>query len=508
MEVLEETESICPECFRKESKINKIDAQIVKDDNKIWITKECGKHGKFKSRLFSDPEIYERWQQYQITGEGPEEVDPLPLSGNKLYQKHLSQSVLTNLYVTNRCNLRCSYCFANAGAEGFVYNPSLEEIRDLLEQVREENPVPSKALQITGGEPTIREDLIDIIEIANDLGFTHIQLNTNGIKLSESVDYCKRIKEAGVDTVYMSFDGLTEDANPWVNQQKKAIENCREAELGVVLVPVVMKDMNLDQLGKVVQYAKENVDVIRGVNFQPISFTGRITNITKEDRESERVDYSEAFESIEKETNGQITRDDFYPVPFVYPISKLVEGLKGERQVEFTANPKCGGATYAFVKDGKLIPITDFIDVEGFMELVDKLSRTEGMLKRAKIAVSLLKNASKYIDSEKAPEGLDLRSLLVNAITKGDYNALGDFHHKSLYIGTMWFQDAWNIDLERLKRCVVHYTTEEGVVPFCAYNGLNIGPKIREKYSMSFEEWEEKTGKTMKDDLWTKGSIS
>lgn len=508
MKVLEKVESVCPECFRKDNEIRKIDARIVEEDGKIWIKKKCPKHGEFRSIVFSDPKLYRRWEKYKVTGEGPEEVDATPLSDEKLYPKHLSQSVLTNLFVTNRCNLRCSYCFANSGAEGFVYNPSLDTIRELLKKVREEKPVPSKALQITGGEPTIRDDLFDIIRMSRELGFTHVQLNTNGIKLSESVEYCKKIKEAGVNTIYMSFDGLTKKANPWVEEQKQAVKNCRKAGLGVVLVPVVIKGMNLDQLGDIVLYAKDNVDVVRGVNFQPLSFTGRITGITEEMRKRERVDYAEAFKSIEDKTRGQVTRDDFYPVPFVYPVSRLVETLKGEKQVEFTANPKCGGATYVFVQDGKLIPITRFIDVEGFMKLIDRLSRKKGMLKKAKIAGSLIRNISKYIDQDKAPEGLNLKSILVNVLTKGKYNALGEFHHKSLYIGTMWFQDAWNLNLDRLKRCVIHYTTEEGVVPFCAYNGLNLGKKLRQKHSVSFSGWEKKTGKGMKDDLWKNGPIS
>lgn len=508
MEVLEETKSVCPECFRQDDELRKIDAEIVEEDGKVWIKKECPKHGSFKSIVFSDPELYEKWEKYRVTGEGPEGIESTPLSDEGLYSEHVSQSVLTNLYVTNRCNLRCSYCFANAGAEGYVYNPSLDKLRGLLEQVREQEPVPSKALQITGGEPTVREDLFDIIEIADELGFTHIQLNTNGIRLAESEEYCRKIKESAVDTIYMSFDGMSEEANPWVEQNKQAIENLREIGFeSVVLVPVVMKD-NVDELGDIIQYAKDNIDVVRGVNFQPIAFTGRITDITKEDRKKQRVDYAEAFKSIEESTGGQITKDDFYPVPFVYPVSKLVESLKDERQVEFTANPKCGGATYTFLEGDELIPITDFLDVEGFMELIGDLSEKDGILKKAKVAGSLMKNISKYIDDDKAPEDLNLKTLLVNALTRGSYDALGEFHCKSLYIGTMWFQDAWNLNLDRLKRCVIHYTTEEGVIPFCAYNGLNIGPKIRERHSMSFEEWEEKTGKTMKDDLWENGPIS
>ena len=135
------------------------------------------------------------------------------------------------------------------------------------------------------------------------------------------------------------------------------------------------------------------------------------------------------------------------------------------------------------------------------MEFIKELSQKSGKLKKLKMASSFLVNVNKFIDKEKAPKELKMGKLLVNALT-GDYNALEEFHYRSLYIGSMWFQDAWNLNVERLNRCVIHYVTEEGIVPFCAYNGLGIGEKMRAKYSLPIKEWEEKTGRKMKDDLW------
>lgn len=132
MKILEEgKESICPECF-KDGEIETIPAEIIEEDGKIWIKRECPEHGEFKSIVFSDPGLYRKWDKYEVTGDGLENVNPLPLSDTELYPKHLSQTVPTNLYVTNRCNLRCSYCSANSGAEGFVYEPSLEELEEMM----------------------------------------------------------------------------------------------------------------------------------------------------------------------------------------------------------------------------------------------------------------------------------------------------------------------------------------------------------------------------------------
>jgi len=396
MKELEKIESVCPACYQ-EGKIHKIAASVIEEDGKVWITKKCKKHGSFKDIYFSDADVYKKWIKYKVTGESAPDVKTTLFNDPPLYTEHKSQTVLTNLMATNRCNLRCSYCFMNAGAAGYVYEPALDQLRDLMIQARTERPMGSKAIQITGGEP--------------------------------------------------------------------------------------------------------NMDIVRGVNFQPISFCGRVTKIKDEKRDLQRVDYVQMMAEIEKEFDGQISRDDFFPVPFVFPISKLIELLKGEIQVEFTAHPGCGGATYIFYNDGMPIPITRFIDAEGLLSFVNKQSGKKGPLKKLRVAASFLKNIDNFVDYDKAPKGFDLKQILKDAAIGGSYDSLRGFHYKSLFVGSMWFQDAWNLNVDRLQRCVIHYTTLEGIVPFCSYNGLGYGDKIREKHSIPIKEWEKKTGKKIKEDL-------
>jgi uncharacterized radical SAM superfamily Fe-S cluster-containing enzyme len=449
----------------------------------------------------SDLAIYNKWIKYKITGVESPDVKIKVFDEPALYDMHKSQTVLTNLLITNRCDLRCSYCFMNAGASGRVYEPTMEQIKDMMIQARNTRPIGSKAIQITGGEPTIREDLLDIVYMAKNLGFSHVQVNTNGLKLSESLDFCQQLKDAQVNTIYMSFDGVTKETNPWIDLNKKAIKNLRKVNLKIVLVPVLIGGKNLHETGKIIKFALENIDIIRGVNFQPISFCGRVTKLKDEKREQQRVDYVMMMEAIEKEFNGQISREDFYPVPFVFPISKLIELLKREKQVEFTAHPGCGGATYIFYDNGKPIPITRFIDVEGLLKFVDKESQIRGPLKKLRVASAFLKKIDNFVTQENAPTGFNLKKILKDAAIGGSYDSLRGFHYKSLFVGSMWFQDAFNLNIDRLQRCVIHYSTLEGIVPFCSYNGLGIGDKIREKHSITIPEWEEQVGKKIKDDL-------
>ena len=500
MKELEKTASVCPACYQ-EGKIQKIDARIVEEDGKVWITKKCKKHGSFKDIYFSDADLYKKWIKYKVTGTTSPDVKTKLFDYPALYDEHKSQSVLTNLLITNRCNLRCSYCFMNAGASGVVYEPTLDQLRELMIQARNERPMGSKAIQITGGEPTIRDDIFDIVRMAKEVGFSHVQVNTNGLKLADSAEYCKRLKDEKVNTIYMSFDGVTKETNPWIDQCKKAIENLRKVNLKIVLVPVLIGGKNLHETGKIVRFALDNMDIVRGLNFQPISFCGRVTKLKDEKRDKQRVDYVMMMEEIEKEFDGQISREDFYPVPFVSPISRLIEVLKGKTQVEFTAHPGCGGATYLFYENGKPIPVTRFIDVEGLLNLIDEKSKMTGPLKKLRVGSAFLRHINDFVDDEKAPHGFDLKKLLKDAALGGNYDSLRGFHYKSLFIGSMWFQDAFNLNIDRLQRCVIHYSTLEGIIPFCAYNGLGYGDAIREKHSITIKEWEKKTGKTIKGDL-------
>ena len=117
--------------------------------------------------------------------------------------------------------------------------------------------------------------------MAKEEGFTHVQIATNGLKLAFKENFAKDLKEAGLNTVYLSFDGITPE--PYISSRNRdllphklqAIKNCRKAGLGVVLVPTLIKGVNDDQVGDIIKFAFDNNDIIYGVNFQPVSFAGR-----------------------------------------------------------------------------------------------------------------------------------------------------------------------------------------------------------------------------------------
>jgi uncharacterized radical SAM superfamily Fe-S cluster-containing enzyme len=117
----------------------------------------------------------------------------------------------------------------------------------------------------------------------------------------------------------------------------------------------------------------------------------------------------------------------------------------------------------------------------------------------------VLLKLNKFIDKSKQPDGLSLPMILYKAFLKHDYDSLGDFHHKALFIGLMHFMDLYNYDIERVRRCNIHYTSPDGrILPFCAFNVIPewYRDKIQREYGIPIPEWEKKTGRRLADDLY------
>ncbi|NYT12325.1 MAG: radical SAM protein [Methanomassiliicoccales archaeon] len=497
-----QTESLCPEC----GKI--ITATIFEKDGKVLMEKECPDHGKITDVYWSDVDLYLKAESLAFDGVGVS--NPLIPDAKVcpddcgLCQLHLSHTSLANLDLTNRCNMKCPICFANANAAGYVYEPSYDEVVQMMQTLRDERPVPCTAIQFAGGEPTIYPRFFDVIKKAKEMGFAQVQVATNGVKLANDPDFARKCAEAGLNTIYLQFDGLREDiyvaarGKPMLETKLKAIENVKALAKppSIVLVPTIVKGINDDQVGPILEFAIKNSDVIRGINYQPVAFTGRIS---KEQREKERYTLTDLVHDVNDQT-GYTNNDDWFPVPVVAPISTFVSALLEEEKVTFTAHPHCGLATYLFVQNGRVIPITRFIDAEklldGLLELTKEMeggkSKTLSKLK----AFSILK---KSIIKENLPEGLSMTRFLktMQTVFSDDTKeGLSEFSWNMMFVGGMHFQDGYNYDIERVKRCVIHYVTpDNSIIPFCAYNG---GPtyrtRIEKKYSVPIEDWRKTKG--------------
>ncbi len=475
-------------------------ASIFEENGKLIIKKGCPEHGDFRDVYWSDAELYRKFENYSYAGAG---ISPLQTSNSAncpfdcgICPAHETGTLLANIDVTNRCNLQCPVCFANARTKGFIYEPSFEEIRKMMETLRNEKPVPCYAIQFSGGEPTVRDDLPEIIELAKELGFLQIQIASNGVRLAKSPEYCKRLKDAGLQTIYLSFDGITPD--PYIETRgfnalplkKKAIENCRNfGPDSLVLVPTLEKGVNDSEVGGILHFAAENLDIIKGVNFQPIAFTGRVD---QSQREEKRITIPDVLKLVEKQTNGEIYYDAWYPVSSVVPISRFLSAMRKIPIMEFTVHQHCGAATYLFFEEGHFIPITNFIDVDGFLEFIEEVTpEINGIGSRVRTLAKVIREIPRYIDENRGPKSINVARMILDVLKTGDKEHTARFHRNALFIGIMHFQDLYNMDLERIKKCGVHYSTPDGrIIPFCTYNTL-YRSSVELKFSVPYTQKDE-----------------
>jgi hypothetical protein len=505
---IRKTQSICPDCNRI------LEAIVFERDGKVFMTKTCPEHGETEELYFGSYEMYQRFSTYWMDGKGthapnvPIEKCACPTNCG-LCSNHLSHTGLANVIVTNRCDLTCWYCFfyVKKGLEGaYVYEPTLEHVREMARTLKAERPVPGNSLQITGGEPTLREDLPEIVRIIREEGVDHIQLNTNGISIALDPTLAKRLREAGVSNLYLSFDGVTPKTNPknhW--EAPYTIDNCRKAGMGAVLVPTVIKTINDHELGAILRFAQRNIDVVHAISYQPVSLTGRMK---KQEREKYRITIPDCIQRVEEQTDGEIPKEAWFPVPSCGPVTHFIEAFTKKPQYELSIHFACGAGTYVFQdEDSKaLIPITNFVDLRGLFEfLEEKAEELESGTNKYLIAAQFLGKINSFVDKARQPKGLSFAKLIASALLKHDYSSVGAFHLRSMFLGMMHFQDKYNQDEERLQRCDIHYLTPDmRIIPFCSFNVIPewYRDRIQKKYGEPVPEWEARNHEKLEAKLY------
>ena len=425
------TKSVCPVCL----KVVQAD-KLTGEDGNIYMKKTCPEHGEFSSLLWEDSlASYMRWSiasgvnEPPVNGKKPDRGCPYDCG---LCTEHLRKGCCMLLELTNRCNLRCPVCFAAAG-EKTPHDLSMDEIEKQYDFLMSHGGPFN--IQLSGGEPTVRDDLPEIITLGREKGFTFFQLNTNGIRLADEDGYAVALKNAGLNTVFLQFDGLNDEAyialrgRAIFEKKLKAIKNCSDAGLGVVLVPVIAPGVNDGQIGDILRFAMEKMPAVRGVHFQPISYFGRC----EQERPNKPITIPKMLRLIEEQTGGSMKSEDF-------------SGGGAE-------NPYCSfHAAYMRRADGTWKPLKKKAD--------------------SCCCCTTSDDSRSFVANQWDGEGVKL------CLTEGEMtetSALDEFleqaRKNTLSVSGMIFQDAFNLDLDRLKRCYIcEVDSEYGMVPFCAYN--------------------------------------
>jgi len=495
------TSSLCPECRKV------ISARKFEEGGKVWMEKTCEEHGEFRDLIFSDAKLYLKMEDWHF-GDNRGVSNPAIPNATRcpdqcgLCSMHASHTALANLDLTNRCNLTCPVCFANANAAGHLYEPSFDEVRKMLKALRDERPVAGRVVQFSGGEPTIYPKWFEAVALAKEMGFSHIQAATNGIMLAD-LEFAQKSKEAGLNTLYLQMDGVCDDVykrtrgESLYEKKLQCIENCRKVGLKIVFVPTVVKGLNDHQVGDIVRLAIDNIDTVSGISFQPVAFCGRIS---RAELEAKRYTLSDLAHAVADQTGLTDKYYDWFPLACVSPFSKLMGALRGEEVPTMSCHPHCSLGTYMFVDDKtkKAVPVTRFVDVGALLQdmyvMAGKAERAN-FLTKGWTGVKAWMSLKKHFKAEFAPPGLTFEKFIqtLQGFTDkkvGRDGMDGVYTYRTLLVAGMHFMDEYNYDIERVKRCLIHYAAPNGLLyPFCAYNaGPTFREKIEKKYSIPFDK--------------------
>jgi uncharacterized radical SAM superfamily Fe-S cluster-containing enzyme len=420
--LLYRTLSVCAVCLRV------IEAQLISRDGAVFFRKNCIGHGTSDVMAWPDTEHFRWMNSFTSPINRPKSTASQELGCPRdcgLCARHLEKPRSVEVEVTRGCNLRCPVCSIPAGE--VERDPTHDALGKVFREICERTGTTPK-IELTGGEPTLRPDLPEIVRIGLHAGLKDINVNTNGIVIARDFDYLLRLKESGLTGIRLQFDGLTAAVCQQIRgadllaAKLQAIENCRRAGLQVVLAMTIFDDLNLGQLGDVVRFALDNLDVVAELALKPGFIPGRC-----EAGQLKRLSMGDIIFALADQSRGMLGPYDFLPLGCAHPL--------------------CSSGTFLVRNLDGFAPVTRNISPEQYQAAF----------------------------SQTTPQASAFRGMVAKQ-TGADANGLW------LMISNP--MDIWTLELDRLRRCSKVVAAQDGrILPFCSYHltgceGQHIHPVV------------------------------
>ncbi len=377
MKTLKATTSVCPECIKT------IPAKVIRKEKGIYIQKECKIHGKFSYKISDEPEFYST-----LYNSFTQLVKP---DNRKITQYYL--------FISYKCNMNCPICYISANEHD--KEPTAEQIMRRIKDIKQ------KHVSLMGGEPTIREDIFEIIK---SLSKRHnvVSLYTNGIKIAKE-DYLKALVDAGLNDVRLQFDGFNDEVYNELrsiklsNLKKDALDNLIKFKMPTILEYVVTRDLNLKYMAETIEFARIH-PVIKAIGFNSYRNYGRGHRGNKSS-----VLSSEMIKQLEKDTGGLINMTD------VIAFNKILYFMSNIGMIPIRS---CFNHLYLplFRKGNKFTNLTKFINSEKIIGMIDNYQKT----RKGKLTIMLY--LSRLLNGAMSPEIIKL--MLLGKINEAKINNL------------------------------------------------------------------------------------
>ena len=455
---LHRTQSVCPVCLRR------IDAAYVREGEAVVFRKSCPQHGSFAVPVLRQTgglPAFEDWQRPK-TPSYP--AHPLTAAAQGcpfdcgLCPGHAQHTCTALLEVTLRCDMACPVCYAAAGGKDVPPDPDMATLIRQLDRLRQVSPGCN--VQLSGGEPTLRDDLPDIIQAVRARGFGLVQVNSNGLRLGREPSWAARLREAGLDSVYLQWDapddaacaplrGSLPQGESLMARKAAAVRHCAAAGLGVVLVATLLPEANLPRLGDLLRQALRLGPAVRGLHLQPLSRFGRYPGDLLT---APRLPLFGVLEALCAQAPELVRPEHVHPpgcehslcsFSAVYARETAPDGTPALRLLADAAPACCGPSSPARPAAATLTAPLEA--AEGARRSRQFVAAHWAGAEPASASVAAADDFSRFL----ARAGMERRFTL----------------------SCMAFQDALDFDVERVRGCCIHIMRPDGrLVPFCVQN--------------------------------------
>ena len=436
-----QTESLCDQCLAP------VPTKIIFDEGCVYYLKRCPSHGVRKSLISTDIAYYKHCLDWLKPADRPQQVQTRTELGCPydcgLCPDHEQHSCLALIEVNEHCNLTCPVCFASS-SPARTGTRSLAQIEAMLDLLVASEGEPD-LVQISGGEPTLHPQILEILHLAKSKPIRHLMLNTNGLRLARDPAFVAELAQLkpGFE-VYLQFDSLRADVHKALRGadltriRQQALENLDAHGISTTLVATIRKGLNDDEAGDIINHALQ-WPCVRGVTFQPIQDAGRNDGF---DPNRNRTVLSDIRRAV-IEADNPFTADDMIPLP---------------------CNPESICVGYGLRRGNRVAPITGLLPRE---VLVEALPNTVTFEKYPGLQARIADFFSLTTTDDNATDRFEALFCCLPDLPAPPSMGYGDLFR----IAIVEFLDPHNFCTGRVKRSCVHFVTpDQGIIPFDTYN--------------------------------------
>ena len=438
---LGQTTSLCETC------IGLVPAKIIEERGAVYYLKRCAEHGVQKTLISTEAGYWKRCRDFLKPGDVPlrfhTRIDQGCPYDCGLCPDHEQHSCLALIEVNEHCNLTCPTCFASSSPLR-AGQRSLAEVERMLDLLVDSEGQPD-LLQISGGEPTLHPQILEILHAARRRPIRHVMLNTNGIRIAQDPDFVAALAEMKrAFEVYLQFDALSREALQTIRGadlrrvRERALDALEEAGISTTLVCVIRKGVNDQEIGDVLRYAQSR-SCVRGVTLQPVQDAGRNDGF---DPARNRIVLSEIRRAVIDQW-GVFGEDDMIPLP---------------------CNPDAISIGYGLRAGGEVLPVTHLFPQDVLVRAAPNSVTFEGRPEMRRLLTELLSLSCAGQQSANVLHEVLCCLPLVEVPAQIGYDRV-------FRVTVVSFLDRFNFCLAGVKRSCIHFVTDDGrIIPFDTYN--------------------------------------